>query len=142
MSANLEDSAVTRGLEKVTFHSSPKEGAVQKSVRIIGQLHSFCMLVRLYSKSFKLVFSNTWTENFQMYKLNWAKAEELEIKLQTSIGIIGKTREFQENICLIDYIKAFDYVDHNKLENSQRDGNTRPPYLSPEKPVCGSRSNS
>ena len=29
--------------------------------------------------------------------------------------IIGKTREFQENICLIDYIKAFDYVDHNKL---------------------------
>ena len=40
-----------------------------------------------------------------------------------------KAREFQKNIyfCFIDYAKAFDYVDHNKLENSERDGNTRPP---------------
>ena len=55
--------------------------------------------------------------------------------------IIEKPREFQKNICFIDYAKAFDYVD-NKLENSWRDGNTRPHYLSPEKPVCRSRSNS
>ena len=43
--------------------------------------------------------------------------------------IIGKAREFQKNIyfCFIDYAKAFDCVDHNKLENSERDGNTRPP---------------
>ena len=43
---------------------------------------------------------------------------------------VEKAREFQKNIsfCFIDYAKAFDYVDHNKLENSQRDGNTRPPY--------------
>ena len=41
--------------------------------------------------------------------------------------IIEKAREFQENIyfCFIDYAKAFDCVDHNKLENSSRDGNTR-----------------
>ena len=40
-----------------------------------------------------------------------------------------KAREFQENIyfCFIDYAKAFDYVDHKKLENSERDGNNRPP---------------
>ena len=52
--------------------------------------------------------------------------------------IIEKTGEFQKNIyfCFIDYAKAFDCVDHNKLENSERDGNTRPPSLSPEKPVC------
>ena len=58
--------------------------------------------------------------------------------------IIEKAREFQKNIyfCLIDYAKAFDCVDHNKLENSERDGNTRPPNLSPEKSVCQSRSNS
>ena len=57
--------------------------------------------------------------------------------------IIEKAREFQKNIYFyfIDYTKAFDRVDHNKLENSSRDGNTRPPYLLPEKPVCGSRSN-
>ena len=57
--------------------------------------------------------------------------------------IIEKAREFQKNIyfCFIDYGKAFDCVDHNKLENS-RDGNTRPLYLPPEKSVCRSRSNS
>ena len=43
--------------------------------------------------------------------------------------IIEKAREFQKNIyfCFIDYAKAFDYVHQNKLENSERDGNTRPP---------------
>ena len=47
---------------------------------------------------------------------------------------IEKAREFQKNIyCFIDYAKAFDCVDHNKLENSSRDGNTRPLYLPPEK---------
>ena len=49
--------------------------------------------------------------------------------------IIEKVREFQKNIyfCFIDYAKAFEFVDHNKLEISSRYGNTRPPYLSPEK---------
>ena len=39
-----------------------------------------------------------------------------------------KTKEFQKNIyfCFTDYAKAFDWVDHNKLENSERDGNTLP----------------
>ena len=58
--------------------------------------------------------------------------------------IIEKAREFQKNIyfCFIDYAKAFDCVDHNKLENSSRDGNTRPPDLPREKPICRSGSNS
>ena len=58
--------------------------------------------------------------------------------------IIGKAREFQKNIyfCFTDYAKAFDCVDHNKLGNSERDGNTRPPDLPPEKSVCRSRINS
>ena len=56
--------------------------------------------------------------------------------------IIEKAREFQKNICFTDYAKAFDCVDHNKLENSSRDGNTRPPDLPPEKSVYRSRSNS
>ena len=58
--------------------------------------------------------------------------------------IMEKGREFQKNIyfCFIDYAKAFDSVDHNKLENSERDGNTRPPDLPLEKPVCRSGSNS
>ena len=55
-----------------------------------------------------------------------------------------KAREFQKNIyfCFIDYAKAFDCVDHNQLENSERDGTTRPPELPLEKPICRSGSNS
>ena len=51
--------------------------------------------------------------------------------------IIEKAREFQKNIyfCFIDCAKAFDYVDHKKLENSERNGNTRPPDLPFEKSV-------
>ena len=59
--------------------------------------------------------------------------------------IIAKARAFQKNIyfCFIDYAKAFDCMDHNKLwKNSERDGNTRPPDLSLEKSVCRLRSNS
>ena len=58
--------------------------------------------------------------------------------------IIEKAREFQKNIyfCFIDYAKAFDYVDHNKLEYSERDGNTDLPDLPLEKPIYRSGSNS
>ena len=57
-----------------------------------------------------------WTVNFQMFQLDLEKAEEPEIKFPTSIGS-SKKQEFQKNIyfCFIDYAKAFDFVDHNKL---------------------------
>ena len=61
-----------------------------------------------------------WTMNFQMFKLVLEKAEEPEIKLPTSAGSLKK-QEFQKKdiyFCFIDYTKAFDCVDHNKLENS------------------------
>ena len=65
MSANLENSAVATGLEKISFHSNPKEGQCQKNVQTTIQLLSFHMLTRLCSKSFRLGFSSTWTVNFQ-----------------------------------------------------------------------------
>ena len=82
--------------------------------------------------------------NFQIVKLDLEKAEESAIKLPTYIGSSKKQQSSRKNIyfCFIDYAKAFHCVDHNKLENSERDGNTRPPDLPPEKPVCRSRSNS
>ena len=79
------------------------------------------MLARSCSKSFKLGVISIRTENFQKYKLDLEKAEELEIKCQypfmIKCQIIEKTREFQKNIysCSIDYAKAFDCVNHNKL---------------------------
>ena len=82
--------------------------------------------------------------NFQMFKLVSEKVEEPEIKLPTAAGSVKKAREFQKNIffCFIAYAKAFDCVDHNKLENFERDGNTKPPDLPLEKSVCRSGSNS
>ena len=81
--------------------------------------------------------------NFKMFKLDLEKAEEPEIKLPTSIRSLKK-QEFQKNfyLCFIDYAKAFDCVDHNKLKNSEKDGNTRPPDLPPEISICKSRRNS
>ena len=72
------------------------------------------------------------------------KAEEPEIKLPTSVGS-SKNQESSRKIStsyFIDYAKAFDCVDHNKLWKILRDGNTRPPDLPLEKSVCRSGSNS
>ena len=65
-------------------------------------------------------------------------------QVTNSCWIIEKARVFKKNVCFFfnDYAKALDCVDHNKLENSSRDGNTRSPYLPSAKRVCRSRSNS
>ena len=104
-----------------------------------GQLCSLHILATLCSNSFKLGFSGTWTENFQMYKLNLEKAEEPEIKLPTFIGSWRKQESSRKTStsASLTYAEVFDYVDPNKLWKILRDGKTRPPYLSPEKPVSG-----
>ena len=78
--------------------------------------------------------------NFQIFKLVLEKAEEPDIKLPTSTGSLKKQEISRKtSISAFGYAKAFDCVDHNKLENSvekKRDGNTRPSNLPLEKPVC------
>jgi len=77
-----------------------------------------------------------------MFKLYLEKVEESD-QIGNTHWIIEKARECQKNIYFyfIDYTKTIDYVDHKKLWKILRDGNIRPPYLPPEKPVCRSRSN-
>ena len=77
-----------------------------------------------------------------MYELGLEKAEETDIKLSAFVGSKRKQRNSRKTSIFIDSAKAFDCVDPSKLENSSRDGSTRSPYLIPEKPVCGLRSNS
>ena len=76
-----------------------------------------------------------------MYKLDLEKAEEPD-QIANCCWIIKKAREFQKSIyfCFIDYSKAFDCVDHNKLWKILKEIGTL--YLSPEKSACRSRSNS
>ena len=79
-----------------------------------------------------------------MFKLVLEKAEEPEIKLPTPAGSSKKQESSRKTSTFfkIDYAKAFDCVDHNKLWGILKDGNTRTPHLPPEKSVCRSRSNS
>ena len=94
---------------------------------------------------------NILQARFQQH-MNW-ELPDIQVRFKKGRGtrdqianicwVKEKAREFQRNIfCIFDYTKAFDCVDNNKLENSEREENIRPPYLSPEKPVCRWRSNS
>ena len=90
-----------------------------KIIQTTAQLHSSHRLAKWCSKFSKPGFNSMWTVNFQKFKLVLEKVEEREIKLPTSSGSLKK-QEFQTNIyfCFIDYAKAFDSVDHNKLWKS------------------------
>ena len=141
MSANLENSAVATGLEKVSFHSNPKERQCQRMLKLL--------IIALISHASKVILSflQARLQQYMNHELpdvqaGFRKGRGTRDQIANISWIIEKAREFQKNIyfCFIDYAKAFDCVDHNKLEDSERDGNTRPPDLPLEKSVCRSRS--
>ena len=85
MPANLENSAVATGLEKVSFIPIPKKGNIKECLnyhRIAVILHASKIMLKTLQAQASIV----WTVNFQMFKLDLEKAEEPEIKLPTSIG--------------------------------------------------------
>ena len=85
MPANLENSSVATGVEKVCFHSVQKKGSAK-------ECSNYCTIAlishagKVMLKFSKPGFNSTRTENFQMYKLGLEKAEEPQIKLPTSVG--------------------------------------------------------
>ena len=102
------------------FSFQSQRRAMPENVQTTIKLCLFHMLARLCLKSFKLVFSSTWTENFQLYKLGFEESEKPEIKLPTFIRSWRKQKISRKNIyfCFSDYAKAFGSVDHSKLKNS------------------------
>ena len=94
---------------KCQFSLQSQRQAMPKNVQITIQLHSFHLLASLCSKSFKVDFNSTWTENFQMYKLDFEKAQEPQTKLSTYNWIIEKARGFMKNIylCSLTALKPF-----------------------------------
>ena len=84
MTANLENSVVATGLEKILFQSQRK--AMPKNAQTTTQLHSFHTLTKQCSKFSKPGFNSTWTMNFQMFKWDLEKPEGPEIKLPRSAG--------------------------------------------------------
>ena len=115
MPENLENSAVATGLERSVFILIPKKGNAK-------ECSNFCTIA-LISHASKVMFKILQARlqqyvnyEFQMFKLDLEKAEEPKIKLPTSAEL-SKKQEFLKNIyfCFIDYTKAFDPMDHNKL---------------------------
>ena len=116
MTANLENSAVATGLEKVRFHSNPYERQCQKC-------SNYCTIA-LISHTCKVMLKILQTR-LQQYVNH--ELPDVEAGFRKGLGtrdqianihwVIEKAREFQKNIyfCFIDYAKAFDCVDHNKL---------------------------
>ena len=97
------------------------------------------MLVRLCSKSYKIDFSSMWTENFQLYKLGLEKTEEQEIKLPTFIGPErkqGNSRKTSTSLTMLKPLTVWITANCGKFLEMGI-----PLYLSPEKPICRTRSN-
>ena len=91
MLANLENTAVATGLEKVSFHFNPKERQCQRMLQLP---HSCIHLThyKLMLKFSKPGFNGMFTMIFQMFRLDLEKAEEPEIKLLTSVGSSKKQK--------------------------------------------------
>ena len=108
MPANLENSAVATGLEKVSFIPIPKKGSAK-------ECSNYCTIAlishtsKVMLKFSKPDFSNMWTVNSLMFKLVLKKGRETRDQIANIRWIMEKAREFQENIyfCFIDYGKAF-----------------------------------
>ena len=116
MPANLENSAVTTGLEKVSFHSNPKKGNTK-------ECSNYCTIV-LISHASKVMLK-ILQARLQQYvnqelpdvQAGFRKGRGTRDQIANICWIMEKATEFQKNIyfCFIDYAKAFDCVDHNKL---------------------------
>ena len=116
MPANFENSAVATGLEKVGFNSNPKERQCQRMLKLL--------YLALISHASKVVFK-ILQARLQQYmnrelpdvQAGFRKGSGTRDQIANICWIIEKAREFQKNIylCFVDYAKAFDCVDHNKL---------------------------
>ena len=143
MPANLENSAVAPGLEKVSVIPIPKKGNAKEC----SNYHTIALISHASKVMLKILQARLQqyvNRELPDVQAGFRKGRGTRDQIAHIHWIIEKAREFQKNIyfCFIDYAKAFDCVNHNKLENFERDGNTKPPDLPPEKSVCRSGSNS
>ena len=136
------NSEVPTGLENVSFHFNPQKGSTKE------RSNYYTIALISHARKVMLKILQARLQQYMNHKLpdvqpGFRKGRGTRGQISHICWIIIQGREFQKNIYFfVDYAKAFNCVDHNKLEHSSRDGNTRPPGLSPEKHVCRSGSNS
>ena len=137
MPANLENSTVATGLEKVSFHSNPKECSNYHTVALIS--HASKVMLKILQVSLQQYVNCELPDGQAGFRIG----RETRNKIANICWVIEKARAFQKNIyfCFIDCAKAFDCVDMFQVPNLfqvccdklwkilKRDGNTRPPDL-------------
>ena len=137
MPANLENSVVATGLKKVSFHSNPKEFSNYHTIALIS--HASNVMLKILQARLQQYMNC----EFPDVQAGFRKAREPEIKLPTSIGSSKKQESSRKTSisALLTMPKPLTVWITTNLENSERDGNIRPPDLPLEKPVCRSGSN-
>ena len=115
-----------------------KECSNYRTVSLIS--HSSSVILKILQAR----LDSMWTVTFQMFKLDLEKTEGSEIKLPTSTGSSKKQESSRKTSisALLTMLKPLLCGSQQTVENSERDGNTRPPDLPLEKPICRSGSNS
>ena len=116
MPANLENSAVATGLEKVSFHSNPKE----RHAKECSNYRTIALISHASKVMFKILQARLQQYvNGELPHVHggFRKGRGTRDQIANTCWIIKKAREFQKNIyfCFIDYAKVFSCVDHNKL---------------------------
>ena len=145
MPANLENSAVVTGLTgkgHFSFQSLKKGNAKECSNYHTVMLISHASKVLLKILQARLQQCMNW--ELPDVQTGFWRGRETRDQIANIRWIMEKTREFQKNIhfCFIYYAKAFNCVYHNKLWKILKEIGVQTILLSPEKPVCWSRSNS
>ena len=100
------------GLEKVSFHSSPKECLNYRTIALIS--HASKVMLKILQARLQQYMNRELSD----VQAGFRKGRGTRDQIANICWIMEKAREFQKNICFIDYAKAFDCVDHSKLENS------------------------
>ena len=116
MPANLKNSAVATGLEKVSFHPNLKERQCQKMFKL-PQIALISHASKVMLKILQARLQHYMTRELADVQAGFRKGRRTRDQIANISWIIEKAREFQKNIyfCFIDYAKSFDCVDHNKL---------------------------
>ena len=142
MPAHLENSAVTTVQEKVSFHPNSKERhakecSIYRTIALIS--HASKVMLKILQARLQQYMNH----ELPIVQAGFRKGTGTRDQIANIHWFLEKAKEFQRNIyfCFIDYAKAFDYVDHKKLE-TERDGNTRSLDLPLEEPACRSGRNS
>ena len=129
--------------KRSVFIPIPKKGNDKEC----SSYHTIALISHASNVMLKILqtrFQHDVNQELSEVQAGFRKVRETRDQIANILLDHRKSQRIRENkyFCFVNYAKATDHVDHNKLETSSRDENTRPCYLPPENPVCRSRSNS